>query len=225
LKKRKNQKERMKIENLNRRIENKRVKKQLKYMRFFSPVFILLLTCFCGAGKIIHPLNEREVKSFLEELNGQGIIITQIIYEEVKEDKFRGYNSKDGSFWLEGFISDWFFLYRTDINNDEENEYILAGAGGSGCFFRIDAIYQKQGGKLVDIFDEIKIPMWKLIREKYREVYDTLGGGIIIIEEKNDKTLFTLEEHARDYDSEGFMHKPTKRWQFLWENGDIQLVK
>jgi hypothetical protein len=179
--------------------------------------------------KIIRPLAEKQVREFLKRLNSQGTVVT---YDEsVKEDEIRGVNADNLSFYLKGSPTEWYFLYKADINNDGFDEYILCYASGSGGFFRIDKIYKEVNDKLVDIYDEIKIPMCRLIRSAEKASYDLQQGcanfmnGGIKIENEKGKTFFTLEKVARLYEEPGFKFGPPVGFKFLWENGAIELIE
>lgn len=172
-------------------------------------------------------MSEKEAKLFLEQLNSQGIIVT---YDEsVKNDEVTGSNTENSSFYLKGSDARY-FLYHADINNDGKNDYILCSVSGSGSFFDIDVVYQEKNGKEVDIFDEIKIPLRKLVRETQKEDYDLEEGfafmnGSLKIEKENGKVLFTLEEVTRDYGPPEYKFNPPEGYKFLWKNGDIKLIE
>ena len=203
-------------------------KKQL-----ISAIFIISLLAVTSAmaSEVIKPLKEAEVKSVISRLNGQGIIFT--FDKNVKKDKVSGLD-KDGSFGMADTGEGW-YLYKVDLNNDKKDEYVLAMFGGSGGFLDIEAIYQAKGGKLVDIFNRIKIPMGKLIKRvektknKSEEEYTTFMNGSLTIEKDNNKIYFTLEKVTRRYDTanggkfeDDF--NPKQGYKFLWENGAIKLV-
>ena len=192
---------------------------------------LVVVACSAEAGETISPLPRSEVNSFLKELNRQGKVAS--FNPGVKEDKIAGGESEDRSFYLEGSPGSWYFLYKADINNDGEDEYILCSAAGSGGFFDIESIYQEKDGKLVDIFDEIKIPLRKLIRDAEKKDYDLEEGyggfmnGSIEIEKEQDKVFFTLEKVTRKYEGEGFEEdfNSPQGYKFLWDDSGINLIE
>jgi len=189
----------------------------------------LLLSTNVYASEVIKPLSEKEVKPLLKQLNSQGIVV--VCDKSIKEDEFTGGNPENASFYLKGSDS-WYFLYRADINNDGKDEDILCLASGSGGFFDIDAVYQEKSGKLTDIFNEIKIPLRKLVREAQKEGYALEEGfsfmnGGITIEQEGGKVFFTLEQTTRKYEGKGFEEdfNPTQGYKFLWDNSGIKLIE
>ena len=214
-------------------LRKKIIKQQLSNIHTKKILSVILLAIFLffsnniKANEIVHPLPIEEVKPLIKQLNSQGQIIT--LDKNLKRDKISGINPDNSSFYLEGSDA-WYFLYKADINNDGNNEFILCSASGSGGFFDIDAIYQDKDGKLTDIFNDIKIPMRKLIRDINKESYDITDGylqlanGSLTIEKENGKTFFTLKEVTRDYDSPEFKFNEPKSYKFLWDK-NINLVK
>lgn len=205
-------------------------KKQLIVAWGLCVAVMSVALCSAEASEVIKPLPEKEVKVFLKRLNSQGIVVA---YDEsVKEDEVKGGNLENSSFYLKGSDS-WYFIYRADINNDGKDEYILCSASGSGGFFDIDAVYQEKSGKLEDIFDQIKIPMRKLVRDAEKENYDLEEGytgfmsGSIKIEKEKYRVFFTLEQVTRKYEGKGFEEdfNPSQRFKFLWKDGNIKLVE
>lgn len=186
--------------------------------------------CPAIAGEIIKSLPEKEVKPFLQQLNSQGVMVTY--NKDVKEDKIKAWADDLSFFTLDGSDSGY-SLYRADINNDSKDEYVLCSAAGSGSFFDIEYIYQDRDGKLVDIYNEIKIPLRRLVRDSEKGKYDLEEGytgfmnGSIRIEKDNDKVFFTLGQVTREYNGKGFEEdfNPPQSWQFLWDNGGITLVR
>jgi len=204
--------------------ERKLIKKQIIAI---LAVVSLLLAGNAVAGEVIAPLRDKkEVGGFIKRLNSQGKVFS--IEENVKEDKVNW--ADDYSFFMLG-DGQGYSLYKADINNDGKGEYILCLSAGSGGWFDIDAIYQDKNGKLVDIFNDIKIPMRKLIRDAEKEKYDLEEGyagfmnGSIKIEKDNNKIFFTLEQVTRDYGSDDIKYDHPKGYKFLWDKGGIKLVQ
>lgn len=178
----------------------------------------------------IQPLAEKNVRTVVSKLNKQGIVIG---YDEtVKKDKVLWYNKEYGSFGIENNSGTAYWLYEADINNDKQDECIVTSSSGSGGFFDIEAIYKIENGKFIDSFDQIKIPMRKLIRDANKETYDLedgyagFMGGSIDIETIDGKTYFTLTRVRRDYgidDHEKSFQGP-EVWKFLWDKRGIRFV-
>ena len=187
--------------------------------------------CLSETSESIKPLPEKEVKVFLKRLNSQGIVAT--FDKDMKEDKYLGWIEESSYFSLEPGGNIGYRLYRVDINNDGKDEYILCTSQGSGAFFDIDAIYQDRKGKLVDIFNEIKMPLRKLVRKAEKEKYDLeegyagfINGSIKIAKEKG-KVFFTMEQVTRKYAGKGFEEEfnPPQSYKFLWDKTGIRLVQ
>jgi len=206
-------------------------KRQLVGFGAVCAAALLVVVCSVAAGETFSPLSRSEVNSFLKELNRQGKVAS--FDPGVKEDKIAGGESEDRSFYLEGSPGSWYFLYNADINNDGEEEYILCSVTGSDGIFDIDSIYQERDGKLVDIFDEIKVPLRKLIREAENKDYDPQEGysglmqGSIEIEKEQGNVFFTLERITRRYEGEGFEEdfNPPQGYKFLWNDSGIELIE
>jgi len=187
----------------------------------------LLLSTTAYAGEAIAPLRGEEVTNFVKRLNSQGIIVK--FGKDVKEDKIDW--AHDSSFFMLG-DGQGYSLYRADINNDGKEEYVLCSAGGSGGFFDIDAVYQENDGKLVDILSQIRTPMRKLIRDAEKESYDLEEGytgymnGSIKIEKEGGQVFFTLKQVTRNYEDEPVEddYNPPQEWKFLWDKDSIKLV-
>lgn len=187
------------------------------------------LGCFARSRDISKPLGKSEVKHFLKRLNKQKILVT---YDKsLSKDKIVQYEPINNSFMLEGSSSAQYFLYKADINNDQTDEYILCVVDGSGSFFDIEAIYKGKDGKLVDILNQIKKPMNKIVEVAIKGDQDLLAGycgfmnGSIIIEEENGKVFFTLERGVRDYDAKGLQFNPPEGFKVLWEKGEVKLLE
>ena len=170
-------------------------------------------------GKTIKPLQEKEVKSIINQLDTQGILKELYSSTEWNQDDltFDSFDPDSNCFWLKGIESAWFYLYKADINNDTDEEYILASASGSGQFFDIVAIYKVVDGKFIDLFDEIKLPMRRLIRDWSQADYDLEEGyvgfmyGTIMIEKEGEKIYFIIIDKEAAY-------------KFLWDEDVIKLV-
>jgi hypothetical protein len=213
--------EEMKIVALNRN-------KIINHAALFT-IFCALLPALSIAAPIkIQPLGEAEVKSVIAKLNEQGIILG---YERIKKNEVFGYNNEHGSFGIADTGEGW-YLYKADINNDKEDEYILLMFGGSGAFLDIEAIYKDDVGKFTDIFDQIKLPMRRLIRETEQATYDLEDGytgfmnGGIDIESDDGKMYFTMHQTTRDYGIDDYekSFQPPQYWKFLWDQGGIKLI-
>lgn len=192
---------------------------------------VSVVACPAVAGEITRPLPEKEVKVFLAQLNSQGIVAA--FDKNMKKDTYLGLAEGSAYFSLEPGGNIGYCLYRADINNDGKDEYILCTSQGSGAFFDIESIYQ-DNGKFVDIYNEIKIPLRKLVREAEKEKYNLEEGysgfinGSIRIEKENGKMSFTLEQVTRKYENKGSFEEdfnPSQSYKFLWEKSGIKLVK
>jgi len=192
---------------------------------------MLVAVCSVGANEVIKPLQEKEINVFLKQLNNQGIVAT--FDKNIKKDKCLGWIEESSYFSLEPGGNIGYCLYRADINNDGKDEYILCTSQGSGAFFDIESIYQDKNGKFVDIFNEIKIPMRKLIRNAEKEKYDLEEGyvgfmnGSIRIEKENGKVFFTFEQVTRKFEGKGFEEdfNLPQSYKFLWDKSGIKLIK
>lgn len=150
----------------------------------------------CFSETIHTILNEQEASDFAKQLKKQGI--------GMPDD---GINK----------------IYKVDINNDGSDEYILANIDGSGQYFDIVAIYKKDDEKVKDIYDEIKIPLRRLIRDSEKETYDLEEGyagfmnGSLILEKENQQVLFSILERSE-------AHPSPWAYKFLWDKNGIQLI-
>ena len=197
-------------------------------------VFAFMMTAgayIARASEVINPLPREEVDLFLKQLNGQGKLVS--FAPGAKEDRIAGRESEDRSFYLEGAPGSWYYLYKADINNDGKDEYVLCSVTGPEAFFDINSIYHEKDGKLVDIFDEIKMPLRNLIRDAEKQDYNLEGnysglmGGSIKIEKDQDKVFFTLEKLTRRYAGEGSKEDSDspQGYKFLWDEFGINLVE
>jgi len=177
----------------------------------------------------IPPLGEPGVRLVIGRLNREGIIFN--FDKKAKKDEIFGYDKKYG-FSIADTGAGW-YLYKVDINNDKEDEYVLTSHAGSGGFFDIEAIYKDKDGKLSDIYGEIKIPMRRLIRKSEKGYYKLDDGyigfmkGSIDIEDMDGKIYFTLNRTIRDYgidDYEKSFHPP-EHWKFLWDKDGLRLIE
>ena len=166
----------------------------------------------------IQPLNEADVKSVISRLNGQGIVFC--VDKNVKKDEVFGYD-KDGSFGMADTGMGW-YLYKVDINNDKEDEYLLMTVGGSGGYLNIEAIYKDINGKLSDIYEEIKVPMIKCIEREN----DIFMNGSIDIENIDGEICFILKQVTRDYSIDDYERsfRPPEWWKFIWDNSGLKLM-
>lgn len=193
------------------------------------PIFILALVSNAMAGEITKPLGKNEVGSFLNRLNQQKILI--VFDKSLSKNKVFQYEPINNSFMLEGSASANYFLYKADINNDGVDEYLLCSVDGSGSFLDIDAIYKERNGKLVDILDEIKKPMEKIVKVAIKGDQDLLAGycgfmnGSIKIEKENSKVFFTLQRVVRDYDAPGLAFNPPEGFKMLWGMKTVKLLE
>lgn len=175
----------------------------------------------------IKPLDEADVKLVINRLNQQGKLFG---FGEKRDDVF--WYHEDGSFGIADTGNAAWYLYKADINNDNEYEYVLASSQGSGAFFDIEAVYKDKNGQLYDIYDEIRIPMRKLIRDAQNGSYDLEDGcvdfmnGDIDIESVNGKVYFTLHRTTRDYDIDDYKRsfQPPEFFKLLWFGGQIKLA-
>ena len=203
-------------------------------MRNIAGIIICSITLSLSAFAIaeatkIQPLGENEGREFVDKLNKQGIIIG--FEKGYKSDRIYFYDS-DGSFGIENNSGTSYCIYKTDINNDKEDEYVVTSVSGSGGFFDIDAIYKKLNGKYSDIFGQIKIPMRKLIRDSENASYDLEDGyvgymhGNIVIETVEGVIYFTLTQITRNYDVDDFekSFQPQESWKFLWDENGLKLI-
>ena len=198
--------------------------------RVLAVVALWFLCSVSVSAEVISPFSDKlQIQAFLEKLNNQGVIVS---YDpSLKRDEITGQQS-DLAFYLKGAISEWYYLYEADINNDGAAEYILCSAGGSGGFFDIVAIYKKKDSKWVNVFEEIKLSLRRLIREADKESYDleegwSLMGGSIAIERIDGLVYFTLEKVTRKYEGKGFEEdfNPPQRYKFLWKNLKLNLIE
>ena len=206
-------------------------KKQLVVAWVVCAAVMLAAVCSVVAGEVANPLPEQEVKVFLERLNSQGLVAS--FDKNIKKDTYQGLAEGSVYFSLQPGGNIGYCLYRADINNDGKDEYILCTSQGSGAFFDIESIYQ-DNGKFVDIYNEIKIPMRKLIRDAEKETYDLEEGytgfmnGDIKIEKENGSVLFTLKQVTRKYENKGSFEEdfnPSQSYKLLWDKSGIKLIK
>ncbi|MDP3791316.1 MAG: hypothetical protein Q8R38_04665 [Candidatus Omnitrophota bacterium] len=160
-------------------------------------VFIVLSISSICFSEIIHTaFNEQEVSGFDKQLKKQGI--------DMPED---GINE----------------IHKIDINNDGNDEYVLTNTSGSGQYFDIIGIYKKDDEKIRDIFDEIKLPLRRSIRDARKETYDLEEGyvglmrGEVIFERVDKQIFFTLIERSEDRPSPW-------AYKFLWNKNGIELI-
>jgi len=182
------------------------------------------------AGEIVKPLQEKEVIQLLKRLNSDGIIAS--FDKDIKKDIYQGWIGEISFFslWPGGVA---YCLSEADLNNDGMDEYILCTQQGSGGFFDIDAVYAIRNNHFVDIFNQIRIPLRRLVREAEKEKYDLeesyvgFMNGSIGIEKENGKVFFTLEQVTRKYADKGFDEdfNPPQTYKFLWENKEIKLIE
>jgi len=190
----------------------------VNYARLYSD--ILDKENNAGLSKGIQPAGEAEINEVLSLLNKQGVIIT--FGDNIKNNKLSSYNADYGSFILEGESSSWHYLYKSDIDNDGNLEYIVTGAGGSGAFYDIEHIFRRtQKGNFEDIFDQIKLPMRRLIRDAEKETYDLeegyvgFMGGSLVIENKDGVTYFSMVDRSGE---------APKIYKFLWDKSGLRLI-
>lgn len=190
-------------------------------------------------AEVIYPLNSQDVlQSLIREFNIQQIKMADWYYDEdinPAADKtfeiITGVN-KNGEFFIEG-ANGGFKLFKVDINNDGEEEFVKTLESGSGRFFDIEAVYKKVNGGYVDINDEIKLPIRKLIRDTKNETYDLEEGyvgfafGDIIVEKKDGKIYFTLLQGRTSRPWEDLnsfnVSETAEAYEFLWSGKDLTL--
>jgi len=154
----------------------------------------ILSPCFSETINVI--LNEQGASDFAKQLKKQGIVMPEDGINEI---------------------------YKVDINNDGSDEYILTNIDGSGQYFDIIAIYKKDDEKIKDIYDEIKIPLRRLIRDSEKETYDLEEGyvgfmnGSLILEKDKQQVLFSILERSE-------AHPSPWAYKFLWNKNGIQLI-
>lgn len=192
-------------------------------------VIILCASIVMANTTKLQPLGEAEIRAVISKLNNYGIVLG--FDANAKKNEVFGYSKEHGSFGIANTEAGW-YLYKTDINNDREDEYVLTSSQGSGCFFDIEAIYKDKNGKPSDIYEEIKIPIRKLIRDSQKASYDIEEGysgfmnGGIDIESIDGKIFFTLQQVTRDYninDYDKSFQKP-ELWKFLWDDNKLKLI-
>ena len=206
-----------------------------------KPLLILILFTFFLApayAEIIYPLSTKEeVQSFIDELNQQGINISEWYWDEKGKREFDKVENiiSNGMFWCDGVSGD-LKIFKVDINNDGDGEYIKTLRVGSGRFFDIAAIYTEEEGKFRDIYNEIKLPMRKLIRDAENEDYDLEEGyggfmhGSMIVEKEDSKVYFSMIKASGRWfecDEEGgkwIEDNCPIAYKFLWNSNGIRLV-
>lgn len=211
-------------------------KKKLILILIFG---INLLFISCALAEIIYPISsQQELQSLVGDLNKQKIKMSNWYYDEDinpgVDKTFEKVESVigNGEFFIEG-VNGGFKFFKVDINNDGQDEYVKTFEEGSGRFFDIEAVYKQE--KFIDIYNEIKLSMRKLIRDAEKETYDLEEGyvghafGDVIVEKRNGKVYFTILEGRtdrswEDLNSFNVSDKP-KAYEFLWENNKIKLLR
>ena len=201
---------------------------------------ISLFSLTCALAEIVYPVSsQEELQSLIANFNKQKIKISCCYHNEDNssgaEKTFEKVENviDNGEFFIEG-ANGGFKLFKVDINNDWEDEYVKTLEQGAGKFFEIEAVYKEVEGRYVDIYREIKLPMLKLIRDREKDTYGLEGGylghafGDIIVEKRDGKVYFTIlkgraPESWEDLHSYNVSDKP-RAYEFLWENKKIQLI-
>lgn len=196
------------------------------------PIFILALSLLASnamASEIVKPLGKSDVELLLKRLNQQKILVTDD--KNLPIDKVVQYELINNSFMLEGSSSAEYLLYKADINNDDVDEYVLCFIDGSGSFLDIKAIYKEKNSKLLDILNQIKKSMNKIVKVAIKGDQDLLAGycgfmnGSIEIEKDDSKVFFTLERVVRDYDAPGLAFNPPEGFKMLWDKESVKLLE
>lgn len=192
-------------------------------------------------AEIIYPiLSKNELQSVVGELNKQKIKMSDWYNDEdINPGSNKAFEkvesvSDNGEFFIEG-VNGGFKFFKVDINNDGRDEYVKTLEVGSGRFFDIEAVYQKVNGKFVDLYDELRLPMRKAMRDAEGATYDLGEGyvghafGDIVIEKTGGKIYFTiLEGRAQrgweDLNSFNVSDRPTA-YEFLWRGSNLSLLR
>ena len=197
------------------------------------PIFILtfsLLVSNAVAGEIIKPLRRTEVEVFLKRLNQQKILVSSS--KDSSKDKIAYFSPTYSFFRLEDVLCTEFYINKADINNDGIDEYILyyEGGCGSGSFLDIGAIYKEKNGKLIDILDEIKKPMNKIVEISLKGNQDLGCGyagfmyGSLTIEKEDSKTFFTLRRKFSDYKARDNKLRQ-EGFKMFWDKNGVKLLE
>ncbi len=211
-----------------------------------SIIIILTMTqgsiCYGQTKYLIN--NQKEISQLVRQLNEQGIKIAPYHNPEQKFEtpvlnvEFSCFNIRNSQVsnkigdsatdpiyaLVNMYTGGAYKFYKVDVNNDGRNEYVLTSSDGSSAWFDIEAIYQYDGNRLKDIFDEIKIPLRKQIRDADKETYDLEEGyvgfmnGDMLINRENGKTFFTIINQGQD-------HPSAWAYKFLWDKNIIKLIK
>lgn len=206
--------------------------------QLISILIIGISTClsFCPVlAETIYPISSKEeLQSLVETFNKQGIRISYDRNVSPNIDEKIDSVTENGEFYIEG-ADGGYKLFKVDINNDGEPEYVKTMEAGSGRFFDIETIYKSTNGKFVDIYDEIKLPMRKLIRDADKEAYDLEDGyaghvfGDIIVEKKDGKVYFSILEGRPERPEENInsfnVSNQFRAYEFLWADKDIKLTR
>ncbi len=183
-------------------------------------------------------LNVQEIQNAISAFNQDGLRIYPDTQDKGAEF-VQSFDPKSGNFYIRGLGGSSYRIYKADINNDGDDEYVLVGQGGSGQFFDIEAIYKRKDGKFQDIYDQIKLSLRKLLRSEEKASYDLEEGyvgmmhGDILIEKENGKVYFSLVEASGQWwasfsnpgdDTRREEHHPAAH-KYLWDKGTVRHIK
>jgi hypothetical protein len=192
-------------------------------------------------AEVVYPIiaREKEVKRLVHWLNSQGIKVARYALEEKKFEKVK-FDRGSFSFTVEEIGGAAYTFYKTDINNDGRDEYVLTEKGDIGRWFDISAVYTQEKGKLQDIYEEVRLPLRALLRDAQHASYNLEDGfvgipqGDMIMEEEGGRIFFSIvESHGSWYYCPKTKNAKC-RWvredcpqvyTFFWSKQGIELVK
>lgn len=130
---------------------------------------------------------------------------------------------------VDHYVGISFHVYHVDINNDEKEEYVLCYQD-SNCF-KIRAVYREVDGKLINIFEDVKLSMINILRdlqkgfcESEKDITEYVRGRIILTK-KDGKIFFTIAEINPFWGQMKLRDKEYLYYTFLWDKEGIRLVQ